>query len=126
MSIDVGQLEAITLKRSERIVDVILNSLGGDESKAFHAEARAELVDKVQRILCPQFRDYKDNFSSSNILGLSYDDEAHVLQVDFKGGGRYHYHGVEPEKADALLESESKGKYLNQHVKRVYPYERVR
>ena len=60
---------------------------------------------------------------SSNIASIAHDDE--TLFVEFKGGGKYKYMMVPVATYADLLESESKGSFLNQRVKGSFQYERI-
>lgn len=57
---------------------------------------------------------------SSNVETLHYDPSAQRLEVVFKGGGEYHYHGVSQADYDKLESAESVGKHLNTHIKGVF------
>jgi hypothetical protein len=59
---------------------------------------------------------------SSNVRSVGW--EAGVLEVEFKGGV-YRYVGVPREIFDALLASNSKGQFINEHVKGVFDFEKV-
>lgn len=60
---------------------------------------------------------------SSNIEAVSY--RYRIMTVQFKGGSTYTYHKVPRAIYQAFMAAESKGKYLNQHIKGVYQYRRV-
>ena len=62
---------------------------------------------------------------SSNLEAFSYDAEAKELHVWFRSGAEYVYAEVPQDVADGLLKASSKGKYLNEHIKQVYQYEKV-
>lgn len=57
---------------------------------------------------------------SSNVAALGYDAATKTLQVDFKGGRKYHYQNVPAELFAGLLQSDSKGKYLNAQIRPNY------
>lgn len=59
---------------------------------------------------------------SSNIEAVRVEVE---LFVKFKGGAVYNYHDVPYEVAKGFFDAESKGKYLNQHIKGVYAYKKL-
>ena len=61
---------------------------------------------------------------SSNIQAVGYDEETKTLQVQFMGSGLYRYYGVAPELHKELMESESKGKFMNAKIKG-HRYEKV-
>lgn len=53
---------------------------------------------------------------SSNIAEVDYDAARGSLDVVFKSGGRYRYHGVTPAQHDAMLSAESIGRWYNDHL----------
>ena len=63
---------------------------------------------------------------SSSIDAVGYDASSQRLTVRFLGSGNtYVYLGVAPSVFEALLTAPSKGRYLNFHIKDVYPYRRL-
>lgn len=60
--------------------------------------------------------------ASSNIQGMHYDDATQVLTVEFVGGARYRYTGVEQDEYDGLMSAASKGSYFADNIKNSYPY----
>lgn len=65
------------------------------------------------------------NVSSSNVSAVGFDDESSTLGVRFTNGAEYNYFGVPRNVFDSLLSAPSVGRFLNQYVKSVYPYQRV-
>lgn len=65
-----------------------------------------EIVDniKMQRVF------------STNLIAIGYNENKRVLRVIFKGNSSYLYFGVEPEVYNTILQSESKGRSLNESV----------
>ena len=68
-----------------------------------------------------QINDIVDNIKmqrvfSTNLVAMGYDENKRVLRVIFKGNSSYLYFNVEPEVYTTLLQSESKGKTLNESV----------
>lgn len=59
---------------------------------------------------------------SSNVVAVGYDDGTNSLHVQFKGNTVYIYTGVPPEKFNALLQSDSKGKFINSNIKGSHPF----
>ena len=57
---------------------------------------------------------------SSSIDAVGYDAERQELHVRFGSGRTYVYYGVAPEAHAGLLQAESKGRYLNDEIKRRY------
>jgi hypothetical protein len=66
---------------------------------------------------------------SSNLHSVGYEDG--VLQIAFKEEktgavtGVYDYEGVLPGKVEALMASDSKGKYFHNNIKGKYAYKKV-
>ncbi len=52
---------------------------------------------------------------SSNVESIGY--QPNELHVRFKKGGHYVYHGTNAELHQALLASESKGRFIGEHLK---------
>ena len=68
-----------------------------------------------------QINDIVDNIKmqrvfSTNLVAMGYDENKRVLRVIFKGNSSYLYFNVEPEVYTTLIQSESKGKTLNESV----------
>ncbi len=59
---------------------------------------------------------------SSNILDISISDEG--LLVTFKSGDEYIYYGAE-NHYDEIIMADSKGEYLNKHIKGIYKYKKI-
>jgi hypothetical protein len=62
---------------------------------------------------------------SSNVEKIAYDDETKELLVGFKGGSKYYYVNVPKKLYEELLDSSSKGKFLNEKIKGDYGYGRI-
>jgi len=54
---------------------------------------------------------------SSNIEAVHYDEKTDELYVKFKSGSVYHYFNVPYVEYRHLLDADSKGKYLSEHIK---------
>ena len=61
---------------------------------------------------------------SSNIAGFGYDENNHILIVEFKHGDVYRYYGVPKSVFENMKKADSKGKFLNSEVKNIYRYEK--
>lgn len=59
---------------------------------------------------------------SSNIISVGYDNNN--LYVNYKSG-TYCYENVEKSVYENLMSSESKGRFMNEHIKGRYNYTRV-
>jgi hypothetical protein len=62
---------------------------------------------------------------SSNVYSVGYDAEKRRLEVEFVNGGVYEYLDVPPEKHEALLAAESKGRYLTQQIKPLHTVNKI-
>lgn len=63
---------------------------------------------------------------SSNISSIGYDANRKILEVEFQSGSIYQYSGVPEHEYKGLLNTASKGKYLNTRIKDCYAYVQVR
>jgi hypothetical protein len=59
--------------------------------------------------------------SSSAIVKVAYDEQAHVLSIWFRETGRYLYSEVPRPIYEALKKAPSPGRYFNECIKRRYP-----
>jgi KTSC domain len=62
---------------------------------------------------------------SSAVASVGYDARTRTLEVEFVGGGVYHYLGVPPREHELLLRAESLGTYVNKRIKPYYRFLRV-
>ncbi len=62
---------------------------------------------------------------SSNILSVGYDQQAGILEVEFRSGGVYQYSGVPEHIYQGLMRAASKGAYFHDHIKDRYPCRQV-
>lgn len=60
---------------------------------------------------------------SSNIKSIGYDADSKTLEVEFIGGRLYQYKNVDSEKHDALMKSESVGKFYAANIKNKYDWQ---
>lgn len=63
--------------------------------------------------------------ASSNLSSVGYDRGAQVLEVEFLNGSVYQYYNVPENMYDQIMQSTSKGKFLNTYIKNSYPFSRV-
>ena len=61
--------------------------------------------------------------TSSNVASVGYENG--TLEVEFKNGAVYDYSDVAPEEYQALLGSESVGKFVASRVRGRYPTAKV-
>lgn len=62
---------------------------------------------------------------SGHLVSVGYGQSSRTLEVEFKDGSVYHYFKVPPEVYEGLMKASSKGKYLANRVKDIYPYKKV-
>ena len=62
---------------------------------------------------------------SETLAAAVYNDSLQTLQLEFRDGNRYVYFGVNFDLFRALLAAPSKGRFFNQHIRRVLPYRRA-
>lgn len=48
-----------------------------------------------------------------------------VLEIEFESGKVYQYFDVPEDIYNAMLSSESKGRYFNQHIRGKFPYQEI-
>lgn len=63
---------------------------------------------------------------SSNIAAFGYLENSRLLEVVFRGGGKYHYYDVPPELYEKFVEAPSKGRFFTQSVRGKFEYKIVR
>jgi hypothetical protein len=54
---------------------------------------------------------------SSDLASIGYDLNSQVLEVEFRTGAVYEYHGVPANTHAALMSAQSHGRYFNQYIK---------
>jgi hypothetical protein len=62
---------------------------------------------------------------SSNVKAIGYETSTNTLVVEYLSGLKYEYSNVPANVFDELLNSVSKGKYMNQNIKGQYEGRRV-
>lgn len=62
---------------------------------------------------------------STAIRAVGYDGSSRTLELEFPSGAVYDYLDVPPEEVLGLLESDSIGRYFDEHIRGPYPYQRV-
>jgi hypothetical protein len=63
---------------------------------------------------------------SSVVAAFYYDQPSSKLRVVFKSGMIYDYANVPPEAYEEMKKAISKGKYLNDHIKTRYDFQKVK
>ena len=67
----------------------------------------------------------RQSVESSNLASIGYDAENEILEIEFNHGGIYQYFDVPFAVYDELIEADSHGQYLAQHIKGKYRYVKV-
>jgi len=102
-------MQSILDLKLDRIMDAVKEVQETDELRAI-----------IERILNPQFDEYKDDFDSSVIACYAFDPVSYVLQVDFQRGSRYHYFGLTHDVVERFMNAESKGSFFSRFIKGQY------
>jgi hypothetical protein len=63
---------------------------------------------------------------SSSLASVGYDAATRILEVEFRKGRIYRYHEVGAEIFARLMNAESKGRFMNSHIRNAYRFTRVR
>jgi KTSC domain-containing protein len=67
----------------------------------------------------------REYMTSTSVEWIEYDANARTLEVAFASGGVYRYSSVPPGVCDQLRAAESKGRFVNEVVKKRYRYVRI-
>jgi len=67
----------------------------------------------------------RTSVSSSNIGAVGYEAETNTLEVEFLNGSVYQYAGVSVDEYEAMMNADSKGKYLNANIKGRYSFTKL-
>jgi len=59
---------------------------------------------------------------SSNIVSVGYDPEKQDMEVEFKGGSTYTYHGVSELDYKDFINAESIGSHFHQKVRNEFKF----
>lgn len=63
--------------------------------------------------------------NSSMIASAGYNKKSKTLRIKFNSGELYEYYEVEPETFEALLNADSKGKYMRNYIIDSYEYSKI-
>ena len=63
---------------------------------------------------------------SSNIRSIGYDAQSALLEVEFSSSEVYQYFNVPEHIYNSLINSSSRGQFLNDYIKYNYRYQKVR
>jgi KTSC domain len=67
----------------------------------------------------------RERVDSSSLSSVGYDAGSETLEVEFRNGGVYRYLEVPEDEWQSLQSAESKGSYLNTHIKPRHPYRKL-
>ena len=67
----------------------------------------------------------REMITSSNIVSIGYDSATETLEVEFAKTGIYQCYNVPESIHQQFMEADSKGAFLNSHIRNAYPYSRV-
>lgn len=59
--------------------------------------------------------------TSSMMRFVGYDSNSQTLEIEFNSGGVYNYLGVSQGDHDAMMSSDSKGKFFHANIKGRFP-----
>ncbi len=62
---------------------------------------------------------------SKMLSAVAYNHDWQQLYLKFRSGDVYCYRGVPVEEYQELLAADSKGKYVQNHIRNCYPYQRI-
>jgi hypothetical protein len=68
----------------------------------------------------------RQRVESSSLASVGYDAATRILEVEFRKGRIYQYHGVGTKRFEQLMTAESKGRFMNAHIRTAYRFTRVR
>ena len=64
-------------------------------------------------------------FDSTTLANASYDEAQHRLQLQFRDGSRYLYHGVSPALFADLVKVPSQGAFFNRHIRGYFLHDKL-
>jgi hypothetical protein len=67
----------------------------------------------------------REYVTSTSVEWIDYDASARTLEIAFASGGVYRYFDVPPDACDELRAAESKGRFVNEVVKKRHRYTRL-
>ena len=59
---------------------------------------------------------------SEKLTSIGYDKAAEVLEIEFPNGSIYQYYNVPPKEYRKLMKASCIHRYMNLHIRSVYPY----
>jgi hypothetical protein len=73
-----------------------------------------------------QSRFRRNTVESSLVATAGYHDPSSTMELEFVDGDVYRYFVVPRSVFDALLAADSIGRFFQEHIRGVYPFERIR
>jgi KTSC domain len=67
----------------------------------------------------------RDPVESGMIQAIGYDHTTQTLEVEFKGGFVYQYHGVPASAHAELMDADSHGDYFHKNIKGQYEHKKA-
>ena len=65
------------------------------------------------------------DLQSTSLSAATYQEQSASLELVFRSGAIYRYIGVSAQVYQELLQSESKGRYFNQHIRNRFRYSHI-
>ncbi len=63
---------------------------------------------------------------STSLASVGYEAATRILEVEFRKGRIYRYHDVGPDIVERLMTADSKGRFMNAHIRNAYRFTRIR
>jgi hypothetical protein len=63
--------------------------------------------------------------ASTSLASIGYSPASSTLEVEYRTGAVYQFFAVPPSVLAALMSAPSKGTFVNQRIRSVYPYSRI-
>ncbi len=64
--------------------------------------------------------------TSTNIYSIGYDSQLAILEIEFTSGDIYQYFNVPKYLYHGLIDTSSKGSFLNDYIRYSYRYQKIR
>jgi len=87
--------------------------------------ANARIVGAGRRTLRRRVAMVREYVTSTSVVWIEYDASARTLEIAFVSGGVYRYFDVPPAVCEQLRAAESKGRFVNEVVKKRHRFARL-
>lgn len=67
----------------------------------------------------------REPVKSRSVASVGYNDLSETLEIEFRNGSLYRYHGVREQTYFDLMAASSIGRFVNYKIKPFLPYERI-